>query len=190
MNISDNTIYVIGIDQDFLLEDVYDSMEEAIEDIESPDKCHAAFKYTRKDHSARVYKTSPRELSRFYKEFMLHEIPYPKKYFKTHLVQVYPDPFNDYTINELAERKKDDYTMESKSMNNNNISDIKLRDTDMNALKCVLQHCSKEIYDTTRSHSGYEIASCAVDTLELIILMKRAIELMDDLYSKNTSLSV
>lgn len=102
MSITDNTIYVIGIDQDFLLEDVYDSMEEAIEDIESPDKCHSAFKYTRKDHIARVYKTSQRELSRFYKEFALHEIVYPKRYFKEHLVQVYPDPFNDYTINELA----------------------------------------------------------------------------------------
>lgn len=103
MSITDNTIYVIGIDQDFLLEDVYDSMEEAIEDIESPDKCHSAFKYTRKDHIARVYKTSPRELSRFYKEFAIHEIVYPKRYFKEHLVQVYPDPFNDYTINELAD---------------------------------------------------------------------------------------
>ena len=102
MSITDNTIYVIGIDQGFLLEDVYDSMEEAIEDIESSDKCHAAFKYTRKDHVARVYKTSPRELSRFYKEFTLHSIPDPKRYFKTHLTQVYPDPFDDYTINELA----------------------------------------------------------------------------------------
>lgn len=102
MSITDNTIYVIGIDQNFLLEDVYDSMEEAIEDIESPDRCHAAFKYTKKDHIARVYKTSPRELSRFYKEFTLHSIPDPKRYFKEHLVQVYPDQFDDYTINELA----------------------------------------------------------------------------------------
>ena len=102
MSITDNTIYVIGIDQNFLLEDVYDSIEEAIEDIESPDKCHMAFKYTRKDHVARVYKTSPRELSRFYKEFTLHSIPDPNKYFKTHLTQVYPDPFDDYTISELA----------------------------------------------------------------------------------------
>lgn len=103
MSITDSTVYVIGIDQDFLLEDVYDSTEEAIEDIESPDKCHVAFKYTRKYHVARVYKTSPRQLSRFYKEFALHEISYPKRYFKAHLVQVYPDPFNDYTISELAD---------------------------------------------------------------------------------------
>ena len=102
MSITDNTIYVIGIDQNFLLEDVYDSMEEAIEDIESSDKHHIAFQYTKTDHIARVYKTSPRELSRFYKEFTLHNIPDPKKYFKEHLIQVYPDPFNDYTIDELA----------------------------------------------------------------------------------------
>ena len=103
MSITDKTNYVIGIEQNFLLEDVYDSMEEAIEDIESPDKCHAAFKYTRKDHTARAYKTSPRQLSRFYKEFAIHEIPYPEQYFKAHLVQVYPDPFNDYSIDELAD---------------------------------------------------------------------------------------
>lgn len=102
MSITDKTIYVIGIDLNFLLEDVYDSMEEAIEDIESPDRCHEAFQYTKKDYIARVYKTSPRELSRFYKEFAIHENPKPERYFKAHLVQVYPDPFNDYTINELV----------------------------------------------------------------------------------------
>lgn len=102
MNISNSTIYVIGIDQGFLLIDVYDSIEEAIEDIESPDKHHIAFQYTKTDHVARVYKTSPRELSRFYKEFTIHNIPDPNKYFKAHLTQVYPDPFDDYTINELA----------------------------------------------------------------------------------------
>lgn len=75
-------------------------------------------------------------------------------------------------------------------MNNNNMSEIELRDTDMDALKCVLQHCSKEIYDATLSHTGYEIASCADDTLELIRLMKRAIELLDNLYTENTTLRV
>ena len=70
------------------------------------------------------------------------------------------------------------------------MSDIEIRDTDMDMLKCVLQHCSKEIYDATLSHSGYEIASCADETLELILLMKRAIELLDNLYNENTTLRV
>lgn len=73
---------------------------------------------------------------------------------------------------------------------NNIISDTKLRDTDMDMLATVIRHTAKEIYEATRSHSGYEIASCAAETKDMIILMKRAIELLDDLYTNNTSLSV
>lgn len=70
------------------------------------------------------------------------------------------------------------------------MSEIEIRDTDMDMLKCVLQYCSKEIYDATLSHSGYEIASCADETLDKILLMKRAIELLDNLYNENTTLRV
>lgn len=95
MSISDNTIYVIGVDNNFLLEDVYNSLEEAIADIESPERHHIASQYIQNNHTAQVYKTSPRELSRFYKEFVLHSrITNPKKYFDAHLTQVYPDPFD------------------------------------------------------------------------------------------------
>lgn len=68
--------------------------------------------------------------------------------------------------------------------------EMRNRDIDMDILTTVIKHCSKEIYEATRSHSGFEIASCAGDTLELILLMKRAAELLDNLYTENTSLSV
>lgn len=74
--------------------------------------------------------------------------------------------------------------------NMNNISDIKLRDMDMDALKYVLQHCSKEIYDSTRSHSGYEIAANVEDILNAILLMKRAAELLDDLNTDSDEFEV
>lgn len=97
MSVSDSTIYVIGIEHSYLLDDIYESLEEAIEDIKSPDK-----QYVIDNHTVQVYKTTMRELHRFYKEFTLHSVANPKKYLDVHLTQVYPDPFNDYTINELA----------------------------------------------------------------------------------------
>lgn len=103
MNISNSTIYVIGIDRGFLLIDVYDSIEEAIDDIESPDKCHTAFQYATKGHTVRVYKTTMCDLHRFYKEFAIHEIPDPKRYFDVYLTQVYPEPSNDYSLEDLKQ---------------------------------------------------------------------------------------
>lgn len=68
--------------------------------------------------------------------------------------------------------------------------EMRNRDIDMDMLATVIKHCSKEIYEATRSHSGFEIASCAEETKDMILLMERAIELLDDLYTSNTSLSV
>ena len=101
MSIIDSTVYVIGIDNNFLLEDVYDSLEEAISDIESP--YHIACQYVQYDHIVQVYKTSPQELRKFYKEFTLHNITDIKKYLDTHFVQVYSNSFNDYSLEDLAE---------------------------------------------------------------------------------------
>lgn len=68
--------------------------------------------------------------------------------------------------------------------------ELRNRDIDMDILTTVIKHCSKEIYEATRSHSGFEIASCAEETMDMIILMRRAIELLEALYTENTSLSV
>ena len=77
-------------------------------------------------------------------------------------------------------------------MNNeaNRMSGIEMCDLDMDMLKCVIQSSAKEIYDATSSNSGYEIARTADETLEKIIAMIRAIELLDKLYTENTMLRV
>lgn len=62
------------------------------------------------------------------------------------------------------------------------------RDLDMEMLKSVIQYLSKEIYDTMISDSGYRVASDADETREKILMMNRAIELLDALYENNTCL--
>ena len=64
------------------------------------------------------------------------------------------------------------------------------RDQDMDMLKTLIQHTAKEIFDAMISTSGYYIAQNADETLQHVLLMKRAIELMDELYRKNNCLSV
>ena len=62
------------------------------------------------------------------------------------------------------------------------------RNLDMEMLKSVIQYLSKEIYDTMLSNDGYRVASDADETRQRILMMNRAIELLDALYENNTCL--
>lgn len=63
------------------------------------------------------------------------------------------------------------------------------RDTDMEILKCALQHFSKEIYDATLENSGYRMSTEMCDTISGINVMLRAAELMRELNARNCSLT-
>ena len=61
--------------------------------------------------------------------------------------------------------------------------------TDIEILKCALQHFSKEIYDATLGNSGYQMSTEMCDTISRINLMLRAAELIRELNARNCSLT-
>jgi len=66
------------------------------------------------------------------------------------------------------------------------------RNIDIEMLKLVLEHCSKEIYDAAISCDGYIIARNEHfdgDISKRINIMKRATELMNLLYDDNCSIT-
>lgn len=63
------------------------------------------------------------------------------------------------------------------------------RDMDMEMLKLVIQHLSKEIQDAAISVSGYRMSTEIDHTISRIEIMLRAAKLMQELNRRNCSLT-
>lgn len=99
MSIIDSTVYVIVINHKVILDGICDSLEEAITDINYHDK-HGIIP----GHKMQVYKATIRELIEFYKGY--RSATDIEKHIDRYLTQVYPDPSNNSSLEDLAEGLK------------------------------------------------------------------------------------